>query len=609
MTRRRIVAAVGSAGAAGIAGCAGGDGSDGGGSDGDDGSGGNDSNGDSGGETEETTEDWADVDAWFEIDTWTVPERQEWNPYNATGDAEGGLVFEGFVGYYRTESDPGFASTVLEDVSVEETTATLSMYDHHVWHDGEPVTAADAATKLKLEKFINGPIADYVDTIEAAGDYTVELGLKNPISPAILKWTLVWLSLDTPASLYGEHVERLEAAGSDEEREAARKALTEFELGEPVGFGPGKYESADSNVLVLTAHDEHPRADSFNWNGWRYKYLPTNQKTWQALKAGRLDGFDHFMSPNVMEGMPDPVEIYLLPMYVGENVLWNLEREPFSDLRVRKAIAHVVDRDKIASAVGGGELPFANDQRIKRPVRALTGTSNAAHDQYLAEIADQFTEYDDEEAAVGLLQEAGYSRTGDGTWVDDAGDSVSFVLQAPSCCNDLIDGVRTAASQLQQFGIQAEFKTEEGATFWSAYGEGKFDGMGVFWGAYGKRHPYFDFRQEFAPSNHPNVNGFDPQVTVSDLPNGEGGELDLAAMVQELSMAQGEEAKALIQDLAYAFNQTLPELPLIDKQSPSFMTSDAWEFPRPGAREGSVAWPHTWFPKTGALHAVPETKR
>jgi peptide/nickel transport system substrate-binding protein len=604
-----MLAAIGGAGAVGLAGCAGGDGSGSDGSGGD-GSGEDGTDGESsdGGGGEETTEMRPDVDLWFEIDTWTVPKRQEWNPYNATGDSEGGLVFEDFMGYYRTAEDAGFTSTVLEDVSIEGTTATLSMYDHHVWHDGEPVTAADTATKLKLEKFINGPVADYVDTVGTAGEHTVELGLKNPISPAILKWTLVWLSLDTPAPLYGEHVTKLEEAGSDEKRKQARKALTEFNLGEPVGFGPGRYESADSNVLVLSTHDKHPRADSFNWNGWRYKYLPTNQKTWQALKAGRLDGFDHFMSPNVMEGMPDPVEIYLLPMYVGENVLWNLEREPFSDLRVRKALAHVVDRKSIADTVGGGKLSFVGDQRIKRPVRALTGTSNAAHEQYLAEIADQFTEYGDEEAAVGLLQEAGYSRTGDGTWVDDAGDPISFVLQAPSCCNDLIDGVRTAASQLEQFGVQAEFKTEEGATFWSAYGEGKFDGMGVFWGAYGKRHPYFDFRQEFAPSNHPNVNGFDPQVTVSDLPNGEGGELDLPGMVQELSMAQGEEAKALIQDLAYAFNQTLPELPLIDKQSPSFMTSDAWAFPEPGAREGSVAWPHTWFPKNGALQALPESE-
>lgn len=138
LTRRQALTAVGGAGIAGLAGCAGQDG----GSNGQDGDGGSDGGADNtSGENEsggDGTTKWPQVDQWFKVDTWTVPKRQEWNPYNATGESENGLVYEPFMEYQRTTNDPGFTSTVLKEVSIDKSTATLTLSPRVAqWESGD----------------------------------------------------------------------------------------------------------------------------------------------------------------------------------------------------------------------------------------------------------------------------------------------------------------------------------------------------------------------------------------------------------------------------------------------------------------------------------------
>src|SRR5690606_33530100 len=131
---------------------------------------------------------------------------------------------------------------------------------------------------------------------------------------------------------------------------------------------------------------------------------------------------------------------------------FNLDREAVSDVRVRHAIAHAIDRELIVEAIleGGGVLATSV---IGEPVFGYK-------DMRLGELYPY-----DPERAIELLEEVGYNRGGDGMMRDASGEVLTLEM-LPSSGRATKD--REIAETLQEFlrqvGIAVNLDIYEWAT-------------------------------------------------------------------------------------------------------------------------------------------------
>lgn len=117
---------------------------------------------------------------------------------------------------------------------------------------------------------------------------------------------------------------------------------------EPVGTGPFKFVRWDRNErIVLEANPDH-------WGGKPevgrviFRPIPENSVRFQLLKSGELDIIDG-LNLSDLDAVKEDASLSLLEV-PGMNfgyLSMNTTRKPFDDAKVRRAVAHAVDRDKI----------------------------------------------------------------------------------------------------------------------------------------------------------------------------------------------------------------------------------------------------------------------
>ncbi|MEX2500906.1 MAG: ABC transporter substrate-binding protein [Trueperaceae bacterium] len=320
---------------------------------------------------------------------------------------------------------------------IDDTRLRFTLRQGVTFHDGTPFNAE--AVKYTWDrawdedrpgrwKSLAGP----VEGIEIVDEFTVDLVARQPYGPLLLTATMPYTGVVSPT--------------------AAEEMGDEFGRG-PVGTGPFSFVEWRSNDrITLEANDDY-------WGGRPnldrvvFRTIPEEGARMLSLRAGEVDmvlmptpsdlpGLE--ADPNfTVEGAPGVGVFYLA---------FNLEREAVSDVRVRQAVAHAIDRELIVEAIleGGGVLATSV---IGEPVFGYKDMRLLERYPY------------DPERARELLEEAGYSRGSDGFMVDENGERLTLEL-LPSNGRSLKD--REIAETLQEFlrqaGIDVEMDIFEWAT-------------------------------------------------------------------------------------------------------------------------------------------------
>jgi len=437
---------------------------------------------------------------------WAVPADSQYNPWNGQNFAEGRrLLFDRFMKYnLATQSYSGY---LISDWSVEGKTVTLSVREGQTWHNGDAVTATDVANQIKLDIYNGGSLGTFVapddkgkvsDRVTASDETTVEISLVEAANETILLSYLQPKYLVAHDGTYGEFVTALDEASSEDERSQALADLTNDTTPEPVGCGPFQFEDADSQRTLLSKYDGHPDAGNVNYAEVEYLYKPQNQGRWNSLINNETDGSATlFMPQNRLNQLPDSVQVSLIPRHWGMGLVFNFEKEPVDDVRVRKAIAHVVNRENVATNSGAG----TNSKIACTYPSGLTGEFNGQIEgAWLDGVVDEFDTYGrgtaQTDKAASLLQEAGYEKQ-NGTWQKD-GEPLSIPIKGPSGFSDWVAGANTVVSQLKDFGIQAESVMQDTSTYWgSDYSNGNFVVGLQGWASYNQSYPYFHYKWIF----------------------------------------------------------------------------------------------------------------
>ncbi len=306
--------------------------------------------------------------------------REFGNPFSAFGQPNGftwSALFDSLTHVTRDgEIEPALATSWT---ALDENTWRFTLRDDVIFHNGKQLTAADVVWTVNYMTDMdaaNASIAKEVEALESAtaiDPLTVEIKTRYP-APLL------------PATLSVMPI--VDGAVWDEIGRAAYAA-------DPIGTGPFRLESRESGSATLVAHRESWRPPQID----RVELLdlPLTSARVQAFQAGAID-----IAINLDADAGASIEaaggrIALAPTVSTLAVSFTLtdlaEDHPLSDIRVRRALNHAINREEYIATILAG---------ITNPSTQPVAPAAFGYDPSLESFAY------DPDLARSLLTEAGY---------------------------------------------------------------------------------------------------------------------------------------------------------------------------------------------------------
>ncbi|MGB4778995.1 ABC transporter substrate-binding protein [Microbacterium sp.] len=340
------------------------------------------------------------------------------------------------------------------DAAADGTGLTFHLRDGVKWSDGEPLIAQDVVTSFALQKEIRGGF-DYIDTVTAVDDLTVQFDFNTPFSPALLD---VGQQVIAPSHIW------------DEQDDPAK-----FTNPDPVGTGPYTQVTnfqAQSFDLLKNPHYWQPEKQKIE--GVRMLAFAGNDGANLAAANGDVDWAPQFM-PNIQESFvdKDPEHRFYWFPTIGSTVSWqfNTTKAPFDDPNVRKALSMAVDRDQVTSIGMQGYTKPAD-------CTGLSGAYDAWRDESVVGACTWTTR--DLEGAGKLLDAAGITLGVDGKRVLPDGTPFAFDYSVGTTSSDWVSVGNVISQNLAELGVTVTVAARDWADVVSSYENGTFD-SGIVW--------------------------------------------------------------------------------------------------------------------------------
>ncbi len=334
-------------------------------------------------------------------------------------------IFEGLT---RFGPDGSVRPALAEswEISDDGRVYTFTLHGGVKFHDGTPMEATDVKFSLdraRAEDSTNAQKALFagIESVEALDPRTVRITLKNPDGsfPFKMAWgDAVILSPKT-----------------------AGQAATH-----PIGTGPFRFvQWVKGDRVEIEKNPDYWGAPA-KLSRATFRFISDPNAAFAAMMAGDVDAFPNFPAPETLEQFKaDPRFRVIVGSTEGETILsTNNKAGPLSDIRVRKAIAHAINRQEI---IDGAMFGYGT------PI----GTHFAPHNPAYVDLT-ALSQYDPE-LSKKLLKEAGQE-----------GLSLRLMLPPPTYARR---GGEIIAAQLRNVGIETEISNLEWAQWLEQVFRGK----------------------------------------------------------------------------------------------------------------------------------------
>jgi peptide/nickel transport system substrate-binding protein len=345
---------------------------------------------------------------------------------------------------------------------LDDTTYVFHLRHGVKWHNKPPVNGRELVAedvKFTFDRFLtekgngNRYLLDSVDRIEVMDRYTVKFILQEPF---------VWFIsvLAYPTSMWIIAPEVVQQFGDLKKPETA------------IGTGPFLLERYEPNVkTVFTRNpdyyrDGQPYVDGVEW------LVINDESTGLAMyRTGQLDcapGLGWNVRQQDVEALQKSHPHLKYRDFQSQSasaITMRTDMPPFTDVRVRRAISHAIDRQALIEAVWvrGKPSPSISPGLVdwSLPIDQLGEGA-------------KYYRYDPKEARR-LLAEAGYPK----------GFKTTLTV-AGSRGHDIIDDAQLIQRFLKEVGIEAELKIQEYGAYVATTVQGKYEGLvrspiGIAW--------------------------------------------------------------------------------------------------------------------------------
>jgi peptide/nickel transport system substrate-binding protein len=372
---------------------------------------------------------------------------------------------------------------------VDPTTYLFKIHQGVKWQDLEPMngrelTAADIQYALevyKAESPVISPLLEVVESISTPDDYTLQIKLQEP-APYFLRSLA-----QPPFQIFGK-----EAYESTE-------GLKNW----PVGTGA--FILTDQGSRVGMKMKKNPTYFKKDADGNQLPYLDTIETVYVPDTATHLAGFRsgdfaHYSFwvdtvdtlYDLLESNPDIVPQVNPPAPTGQiHILFRLDKEPWSDVRVRRALSLAINRDAIIEAVYKGVATYSQPMDW-----SYLGS------EWPLEAGDlgPYMRYDPEQAKA-LLAEAGHE------------SGITATMPSQWTAGTSLNVLELIQADWRKIGVDVQIETPESAAFFQQmYSASYEDLIGVYYLTQGTDPDNFTYELMHSKSPKNIYHISDPQV-------------------------------------------------------------------------------------------------
>ncbi len=319
------------------------------------------------------------------------------------------------------------------------------------WEDGVPVTGEDVAFAWKV---CLDPTQEIIDRDTCGRVKSIDVDKTNK-KTFIVTWKQAFAFFNNyrihpllPAHVLANRY-RTASGGS--------KDLKKDPYGsKPLSNGPFKFkEWVPGQYITYVRNDLYePKAKI---DEVVIRIIPNNQSIESNLAAGSIDGVTPAggLSVPQIESLRkrhgDKLSYYSVPGMVWSHVDFNLDSNLLSDVKVRRALAHAINRQKIIDSIYHGQYQIAN---------TFMAPKHWAFNPKIPAI-----EFDLKKAAQ-LLDEAGFKQPAPGqTRVNAKGEKLLLKMSAVAGVKDIEQCQQVFQSDLKGIGVELQIDNKPAKVF------------------------------------------------------------------------------------------------------------------------------------------------
>jgi len=323
------------------------------------------------------------------------------------------------------------------------------------WSDGVPLTAKDAAwtgnTVIKYSSGATALVAPYIKnatSFKALDDLTLEITYAKPTATALSNLQPFYI---LPQHIYEQHL------GTN------GKGLRTWDMkseGALVGGGPfsiKQYNEKGTTLLVRNPgyYGPRPHLDAIGITVYQNADAMVS-----AFKANEIDAMDKVPTTVANQLKAEPgvqIKFGLVPDVVNIGFNSNPKKTKHRELldwRIKNAMAHAVDRQRIIDTVYNGYAKPAGS--ILTPIAGDFLNPAVTPETYDLALANK------------ILDDAGYPKGADGIRVTPSGDRMSYEVLLPSDIPGQDRKFGIVQEDWQKIGIEAIAKPMDGTATWAA---------------------------------------------------------------------------------------------------------------------------------------------
>ncbi len=257
-----------------------------------------------------------------------------------------------FSGLFRTTDTNELKTDLATNyvISEDQLTYTFFLRRDVKWHDGDDFTADDVIFTISLiqDPLIQSPLQSALKgvTAEKIDDYSFSLTLPEKFAPFLSSMTFGILPEHLWFNVPAQNV-----------------ALTQLNI-QPIGTGPFKFKELSreasgtiTDLKVVRNEDYYstkPYLDELN-----FRFYPDIYSAVDALKSKKVEGLGFYPADQQteVEKKNNDLSFYSLriPQYIGLFFNQKQSSKVLKEEAVRKALAYVVDRDRLIDEVLQGQ--------------------------------------------------------------------------------------------------------------------------------------------------------------------------------------------------------------------------------------------------------------